>query len=223
VDRGRWIGERRAAVVADYDAEAATYDQFPYPNEVQRQWVRRLLRTCPAGGLVLDAACGTGQYFSLVAEAGLRVVGADQSAGMLDQARARGIALETLHVGLQELDFSGRFDAAMTIDAMENVAPEDWPVVLTNLHRAVRPGGHIYLTVEEQDQADIEAAFAELVRHGVPAVRGEVVDGDVAGYHYYPGREQVVRWTAAEGLDIVDETFDQQEGWGYRHLLLRSP
>jgi ubiquinone/menaquinone biosynthesis C-methylase UbiE len=223
VDRGRWIGERRAAVVADYDAEAATYDQFPYPNEVQRQWVRRLLRTCPAGGLVLDAACGTGQYFSLVAEAGLRVVGADQSAGMLDQARARGIALETLHVGLQELDFSGRFDAAMTIDAMENVAPEDWPVVLANLHRAVRPGGHIYLTVEEQDQADIEAAFAELVRRGAPAVRGEVVDGDVAGYHYYPDREQVLRWTAAERLHIVDETFDQQEGWGYRHLLLRSP
>jgi SAM-dependent methyltransferase len=223
VDRGRWIGERRAAVVADYDAEAATYDQFPYPNEVQRQWVRRLLRTCPAGGLVLDAACGTGQYFSLVAEAGLRVVGADQSAGMLDQARARGIALETLHVGLQELDFSGRFDAVMTIDAMENVAPEDWPVVLANLHRAVRPGGHIYLTVEEQDQADIEAAFAELVRRGAPAVRGEVVDGDVAGYHYYPDREQVLRWTAAERLHIVDETFDQQEGWGYRHLLLRSP
>jgi SAM-dependent methyltransferase len=223
VDRGRWIGERRAAVVADYDAEAATYDQFPYPSEVQRQWVRRLLRTCPAGGLVLDAACGTGQYFSLVAEAGLRVVGADQSAGMLDQARARGIALKTLPVGLQELDFSGRFDAAMTIDAMENVAPEDWPVVLANLRRAVRPGGHIYLTVEEQDQADIEAAFAELVRRGAPAVRGEVVDGDVAGYHYYPDREQVLRWTAAEGLDIVDETFDQQEGWGYRHLLLRSP
>lgn len=223
MDRERWIGERRAAVVAEYDAEATTYDQFPYPNEVQRQWVRRLLRTCPAGGLVLDAACGTGQYFSLVAEAGLRVVGTDQSAGMLDQARARGIALETLPVGLQELDFSARFDAAMTIDAMENVAPEDWPVVLANLRRAVRPGGHIYLTVEEQDQADIEAAFAELVRRGAPAVRGEVVDGDVAGYHYYPDREQVLRWTAAEGLDIVDETFDQQEGWGYRHLLLRSP
>ena len=54
-------------------------------------------------------------------------------------------------------------------------------------------------------------------------MRGEVVDGDVAGYHYYPDREQVLGWTAAERLDIVDETFDQQEGWGYRHLLLRSP
>ena len=92
MDRGQWIGERRAAVVAEYDPEAATYDRFPYPNEVHREWVRRLLLTCPAGGLVLDAACGTGQYFSVVAEAGLRVVGTDQSAGMLAQARARGIA-----------------------------------------------------------------------------------------------------------------------------------
>jgi ubiquinone/menaquinone biosynthesis C-methylase UbiE len=41
----------------------------------------------------------------VVAEAGLRVVGTDQSAGMLAQARARGIALETHHIGLQELDF----------------------------------------------------------------------------------------------------------------------
>ena len=57
----------------------------------------------------------------------------------------------------------------------------------------------------------------------MPAVRGEVIDGDVAGYHYYPDREQVICWIAAEGLGIVDEGFDQQEGWGYRHLLLRSP
>ena len=41
----------------------------------------------------------------------------------------------------------------MTIDAMENVTPEDWPPVLANLRRAVRPGGHLYLTVEEADEA----------------------------------------------------------------------
>jgi hypothetical protein len=111
----------------------------------------------------------------------------------------------------------------MVIDAMENVAPEDWPVVLANLRRAIRPGGRIYLTVEEQDEPDIDAAYAGLVKRGVPAVRGEVVEGDVAGYHYYPGREQVFGWLAAQGLDIVDEGFDQQDGWGYRHLLLRTP
>lgn len=220
--RRAWIDERRAAVIADYDAEAATYDQDPYPNEVQQEWVRRLLATCPPGGTVLDAPCGTGRYFPLVADSGRRVVGTDQSWGMLEQARARGIAIELEQVGLQELAFIARFDAVMTIDAMENVAPEDWPLVLANLHRAMRASGHLYLTVEEQDQEHVEAAYAELVARGLPAVAGEVVEGDVAGYHYYPHREQVLAWLDSESLELIDEHYKKEDGWGYRHFLLRS-
>lgn len=220
--RRAWIDERRAAVIADYDAEAATYDQDPYPNEVQQEWVRRLLATCPPGGTVLDAPCGTGRYFPLVADSGRRVVGIDQSAGMLEQARARGIAIELEQVGLQELALIARFDAVMTIDAMENVAPEDWPLVLANLHRAMRASGHLYLTVEEQDQEHVEAAYAELVARGLPAVAGEVVDGDVAGYHYYPQRVQVLAWLDSENLELIDEHYRKEDGWGYRHFLLRS-
>lgn len=223
MDRRAWIDERRAAVVADYDAGAATYNEDPYPNEVQQEWVRRLLATCPIGGVVLDAPCGTGRYFPIVADSGRQVVGIDQSAGMLDEARARGVASELCHVGLQEMEFVARFDAIMTIDAMENVAPEDWPVVLANLHRAVRPGGHLYLTVEEHEDVDLDVVHASLVAQGLPAVRGEVVEGDVAGYHFYPGRDQVIGWIEDEGLDVVDETFKRDNGWGYRHLLLGSP
>ena len=161
MDRRSWLEDRRAAVTADYDAEAATYDENPYPNEMQRAFIDRLLETCPAGGIVLDAPCGTGQYFARVVASGRRVIGIDQSAGMLEQARARGIA-EALHeMGLQELAFEHEFDGVMTVDAMENVFPEDWPLVLSNLRRAVRPGGHLYLTVEEIDEAEIDAAFAE--------------------------------------------------------------
>jgi ubiquinone/menaquinone biosynthesis C-methylase UbiE len=222
VDRRVWLDERRAAVVASYDDEAPSYDEHPYRNEVQEDWVRRLVAMTSAGGLLLDAPCGTGRYFPIVVESGRRVVGADQSAGMLEQARRRRLATELHHVGLQELPFEAAFDATMTIDAMENVAPEDWPTVLTRLHRAVRPGGHLYLTVEEQDEADTDRAYEALVARDLPAVRGEVIEGDVAGYHYYPGRDQVMAWLAAEGLDVVDEAYEQEAGWGYRHLLLRA-
>lgn len=210
-------------VQATYDGEAPTYDnEADYPAALQQVFVRRLVETCPEGGLVLDAPCGTGRYFELVIEAGRRVVGIDQSVGMLAIAEARGLA-EAVHlVGLQELMFNRVFDGAMTIDAMENIPPEDWPLVLTNLHLAVRTGGHLYLTVEETDEASIDAALVEAKDHGWPAVRGEVVEGDTAGYHYYPGRPQVMSWLADEGLELVDEAFDQQEGWGYHHLLLRS-
>jgi ubiquinone/menaquinone biosynthesis C-methylase UbiE len=222
MDRRTWIAERRAAVVADYDAEAATYDQNPYPNDEQRKWVDRLVGTCPVGGTILDAPCGTGRYFSAVVEAGRLVVGIDQSAGMLEQARGRGIAVELRQVGLQELAFESRFAGVMTIDAMENVAPEDWPLVLANLRRALRPGGHLYLTIEEQDDSDVDRAYAGLLAQGWPAVRGEVVEGDVAGYHYYPGRDRAIGWIENADLVVVDEGFKQEEGWGYRHLLMRA-
>jgi SAM-dependent methyltransferase len=171
---------------------------------------------------VLDAPCGTGRYFALVTEAGRRVVGIDQSAGMLAQASARGLAEAVEQVGLQELAFDRAFDAAMTIDAMENVPPEEWPIVLANLHRAFRTGGYLYMTVEEIDDAAIDAAFVDAQARGWPAVRGEVVEGDTAGYHYYPGRARVLNWLDDEGLGLVDEAYDQQDGWGYRHLLVRG-
>jgi SAM-dependent methyltransferase len=214
--------ERRAAVLAEYDLEAPEYDAQPYPTRSHQAFVNRLLDSCPAGGTVLDAPCGTGKYFDLVRAAGRSVVGIDQSAGMLIQALARGIAVRVDQVGLQELAIDGEFDGAMTIDAMENVPPEDWPLVLANLHRAVRPGAHLYLTVEEIDEAEIDAAFVDSQARGLPALRGEVMEGDTAGYHFYPAREQVLRWLDAEGLDVVEERFDQEDSWGYRHLLVRD-
>jgi SAM-dependent methyltransferase len=223
MDRPAWLAERRAAVVASYDAEAPVYEEHEYPSEVQREWVARVLRLIPPDGIVLDAPCGTGKYFPMVAAAGHRVAGVDQSAGMLARARARGIAFRLEQMALQNLPYTREFDAVITVDAMENVPPEDWPRVLANLHRAVRPGGVIYLTVEEVDQAKIDQAFESLSARGLPAVRGEIAaGGDFAGYHYYPGRDQAVEWFGQEDLAIVDEGFRRDNGWGYRHFLLRT-
>jgi SAM-dependent methyltransferase len=222
MDRQAWLAERRAAVVSAYDAAADTYNDHEYPSDMQQEWVARVLRLIPPGGIVLDAPCGTGKYFPLVAVAGHRVSGVDQSAGMLAQARARGIAFSLEQVALQDMSYEHEFDAVITVDAMENIPPEDWPLVLANLHRAVRPGGLMYLTVEEVGQSYVDRAFESLRARGLPAVRGELVEGDVAGYHYYPGRKQAVAWITHEGLTIVDEGFRRENGWGYRHFLLRT-
>lgn len=224
MDRQAWLAERRADVQTQYDDEAPSYEneEFAYPNQLHVAFVERLLSTCPAGGRVLDAPCGTGKYFAQVAASGRRVVGVDQSAGMLAEARAKGIAESVEQIGLQELPFNAEFDGAMTIDGLENVPPEDWPLVLTNLRRALRPGAHLYLTIEEIADAEIAEAFEKQSAQGLPAVRGEVIEGDTAGYHFYPGRERVLAWLADAGLTVVEEDIDQQEGWGYRHLLTRA-
>jgi len=222
MERQVWLAERRAALVADYDADAATYGDDEYPWDVRREWVARVLRLIPPAGTVLDAPYGTGKYFPMLAAAGHRVAGADQSAGMLARARARGIAFALQHTPLQDLSYVRQFDAALTIDAMGHIRPEDWPGVLANLHRAAQAGGLVYLTVQELSQHHIQRAFESLCARGLPAVRGELAEPDAPGYHYYPGRDQAVDWLRQQRLAIVDEGSRRENGWGCRHFLLRT-
>jgi ubiquinone/menaquinone biosynthesis C-methylase UbiE len=223
VDRQAWLRERRQTAEERHDAiHAFTYDeQYGEIGPEHRRFVTDLLERVPPGGTVLDAACGTGKYFAMVLDAGRRVVGTDQSTGMLARARARFPAVPLERVGLQELAFDGEFVAVMCIDAMENVPPEDWPRVLGNLRRALRPGGHLYLTVEEPDQADLDRAQADAVARGLPVVPGEMAE-EGAGYHYYPSRQQVAGWLEEAGLVVAAEgRSDEGEGYGYLHLLVR--
>ena len=221
-----WLAERRASVKEDYTRDGPTYDAGYNPaTETHRRFVARLIETCPAGGTVLDAACGTAPYLGMVLGAGRRALGVDQSTGMLAQAQSKHPNARFEIVGLQELAFTGEFGGAMCIDAMEHVPPEEWPLVLGNLRRALRPGGHLYLTVEEVDRSRLDRALEEAKATGLPAVPGEDVGEGTGGYHYYPDRGQVRRWLAAEGFETVDEADEwfEEHGYGYHHILVRAP
>jgi ubiquinone/menaquinone biosynthesis C-methylase UbiE len=224
MDRQAWLRERRQTAEERHDTiHAFTYDeQYGEIGPTHRRFVTDLVEGCPPGGVVLDAACGTGKYFATVLDAGRRVVGTDQSTGMLARARARFPAVPLERVGLQELAFDGGFDAVMCIDAMENIPPEDWPRVLAGLRRALRPGGRLYLTVEEPDPADLERAQADALARGLPVVPGELAE-EGAGYHYYPSRQQVAGWLEEAGLAVEAEArSDEGDGYGYLHLLTRA-
>jgi SAM-dependent methyltransferase len=196
VDREAWLRERRQTAEERHDAiHAFTYDErYGEIGPTHRRFVADLLERCPPGGTVLDAACGTGKYFAMVLDSGRRVVGTDQSTGMLARARARFPVVPLERVGLQELAFDAELDAVMCIDAMENIPPEDWP--------------------------RLERVFAEATARGLPVVRGEMVG---EGYHYYPSREQVGGWLEQAGLAVVSEDVsDEGDGYGYLHLLTRA-
>jgi hypothetical protein len=101
------------------------------------------------------------------------------------------------------------------IDAVENVGPEDWPVVMWRLASAVRPGGPLYVTVELADSSYLDRCYEEARDAGHPVVPGEDFDG--VGYHYYPPRASVLTWLSGAGLEVVREA----DGDSYWHLLLR--
>jgi SAM-dependent methyltransferase len=223
MDRTAWLADRRKVVEEQYTQEGPSYDDGYDPaTPIHRRFVARLIDACPEGGAVLDAACGTAPYAGMVLDADLGYMGIDQSAGMLEAAQVKWPRARFEPVGLQELAFVEAFDGIMCVDAMENVPPEDWPSVVTAFRRALRPNGFLYLTVEEIDRSEIEGAFTKARADGLPAVLGEVLEGETAGYHYYPLREQVAAWVVGAGLEIVDEADEWLDGYGYHHMLFRA-
>ena len=222
MERGVWLSAQRASVERIYDLDSPTFDDDTPPiTPTHRRFVEEVIDSTQPGGVILDAPCGTGRYFEMVLGAGRTVIGIDQSAGMLARARARHPEVALEKVGLQELEFDGVCDAAICIDAMEFVFPEDWPRVLANLHRAVRDSGLIYLTVERIDPSEIASAFTESKAEGLPVVHGEKIWRG-SGYHYYPTRDRIARWLAAEGLEIVDEGISRARVHGYWHIVARG-
>ena len=226
MDRRSWLEERRAAVELDYTRDAPTYEIDIYAiSDAHRRFVTRVVDACPPDGVVLDIPCGTGRYFGLVVAQGRRIVGADQSAGMVEQARARGLAESVEQTGLQELAHVATFDGVLCIDAMEHVPPEDWPRVVRNLGRACRDGGLVYMSLEvlADQEAHLDRALAEAHARGLPAVRGEDVGEDTGGYHFYPADPQIREWLETARMQILEDTTAMTYGdWGYRHLLLRT-
>jgi hypothetical protein len=71
VDRQAWLRERRQMAEERHDTiDAFTYDdRYGEIGPTHRRFVADLLERCPPGGIVLDAACGTGKYFGMVLDA----------------------------------------------------------------------------------------------------------------------------------------------------------
>lgn len=149
-EREAWLRERRRATMEQFDVlDSPIYDrEWGDIGPVHRDFVLRLVDSCPTGATILDAACGTGKYLDLVLSRGRRVVGFDQSRGMLAKAQEKHPGLPLPLVGLQELAVRRPFEGTMCVDALECLPPEDWPGAIRNLARATVRGGTVYLTVE---------------------------------------------------------------------------
>lgn len=220
MDRTSWLLERRSEAEERYDTLWAPFygEKFGlYPNATHQQFMQEFLNLVPQKGLILDAASGAGRYLPLLLDRGHTVIGIDQSQGMLARAKAKFPEVQFEKVGLQEMRYQEMFDGAICMDAMEHVCPEDWPLVLNNLHRALKRQGYLYFTVEIAEETDVKSAFDRGQQLGWPVVYGEWADADEV-YHYYPSLEQVREWLRHVGFELQHEG----EGDEYQHFIVRK-
>lgn len=109
-----------------------------FEDGTHRAYLQRFLERV-APGVILSAGCGTGRYDGLLLEAGLSVVGINQSAGMLARGRehfpeAQSPQLRYEKMDLQEIAFREAFDGIICMDAREHICPEDYPGIMRGFH-----------------------------------------------------------------------------------------
>ena len=225
MNRLTWLRELRRECEEKYSTVwAPLYGEGKvgqYSNVAHLQFIQEFLSLLPPNSTILDAACGAGRYVSVLLEKGHSVIGIDQSQGMLVCAQAKFPGVQFEKIGLQEMTYQAHFDGAICMDAMENVCPEDWPLVLANFHRALKPSGLLYFTaetIENTEEDELRQAFDNARLAGLPVVYGECPDEDGI-YHYHPANQQVREWVQQAGFEILRE--ENGEIW-YYHILARN-
>jgi len=174
-------------------------------------------RGAAAGDQVLDAGCGTGNYAIALARVGFRVLGVDFAAGMLARAQVKVRSEPAERVSFRQadlnapLDFSaGAFDHVISMSVLQAVA--DPALTLCALHRVLKPGGTLVLSLPRQDADLFTMPLLDLARHRVRQLERRT-----------PGKVLLVilkslgdryggtpRWTAAQARQMASDAFLQR-------------
>lgn len=177
--------EKVQAVREMFDAIAPRYDLL---NRIltfgmDTSWRRRTVTALglPSGALVLDLACGTGDFCNDLTAAGLRAVGFDNSPGMLASATTEAPLVLADALRLPVAD--GGADGVTCGFALRNVA--DLAAFFTEVARVVRPGGRIGLLEVAQPQwRPARVGHSIYFNKVVPVIGGLL--SDRAAYKYLP-------------------------------------
>jgi len=118
------------------------------------------------GERILDVGCGTGYLTHLIAQAGARVTGIDNSASMIERAQAAYPDLDFRIMSATDFHFPTPFDAVFSNAALHWVLDKESAV--DRIAQALRPGGRLVLEMGGKGNTEeiIVATRKALTRHG---------------------------------------------------------
>ncbi|WP_280202441.1 class I SAM-dependent methyltransferase [Nocardia cyriacigeorgica] len=139
------------AITASYDQHAAAFAaeaaESPYNAHYDRPTVLDLLGDL-TDRVVLDAGCGPGLYVTELLARGAHVIAIDASANMIDLARRHTAGQITLrqHDLTQPLYWLASDSVDIGLLALVIHYIDDRIALLRELHRVLRPGGHLIIS-----------------------------------------------------------------------------
>jgi ubiquinone/menaquinone biosynthesis C-methylase UbiE len=120
------------------------------------RWLEKLLSTLPAGSSLLDLGCGSGDPADILVAREHRVTGVDLSQEQIRRARRNVPSGSFLQADAASVQFpDGSFDAVVSFYALEHIPRAEHEALLTSIHRWLRAGGLLLLSLEAGDADDL--------------------------------------------------------------------
>lgn len=184
-----------------YEQRAGEWAERRTPDLVPAREFSRWLATtgdAPRPGRVIDLGCGPGWH---LAELPPHTVALDGAAAMLDLVRARSRSAPRVRADLRALPLArGSIDGAWADRSLVHLDRRVVPMALWDLHRAVRVGGGVCMTLFEDD-----------LEHAP-------IDGDdIPGRWFSAWPEQLLRHVI-EGAGFDLELLERRDGSDVVHL-----
>ena len=175
--------------IAAYDRQAAKYAELAKTDQAQQE-LDGFLKLVSSQGLILDLGCGPGHTAAEMIRRGFRVEAIDASPEMARLANdTYGLDVRVGDFGIiQDVD---RYDGVWASFSLLHAAREECPLLLSNLHRALRPSSAMFL--------------------GMKLGSGE--ERDTLGRHYtYYSEEELVQLLGVTGFDVLSTTLGEGLG-----------
>ena len=152
-----WLDPGMTYSSALYRADSETLEQAQ-ENKLDR--IAELL-TAPQGCEILEIGCGWGALAARLAKAGASVRGVtlstEQLAHARHTARKNGVG-DRVRLGLQDYrDCQGAFDRIVSIEMLEAVGEQYWPIYFGKLRQLLKADGKAVLQVITIDDSRFEA------------------------------------------------------------------
>lgn len=172
-DRG---GDERT--LAFYDHEAPVYSGVSAKAEntpILQEFVSRL----PEGAAVLDFGCGSAWAANRFRELGFQVSAFDGSKGLAAQAREK-YGIDVTVGRFEDFGEVSAYDAIWASFCLLHDSRDAMPDHLARLHRALTPGGQLYLGLKEGTGSHRDSLDRLYVYYTEPEIRGLL---DAAGFN----------------------------------------
>lgn len=195
------LDKKTSDIAAMFDTVAERYDLMNGILSLGQHiyWRKQAVAAVDAhpGQKVLDVAAGTGVSSEPFADAGVDVIAADLSEGMLDVGRRRRPDMTFVQADVTALPFGDdAFDAVTMSYGLRNVA--DYPKALSEIYRVLKPGGRIViLEFSTPTFAPFGAVYKNYIMKAIPPI-ARAISSNPESYEYLA--ESIIAWPNQQAL-----------------------